>query len=605
MSLGNSNWAIQTNGGQVRATSASLARTVVHLDVSPVATPNTLIPIGDPSSIPAKLGTGRLAEVCAFTARGGQPQFAMAVNPSVAGKAGPAVLTGASLATITPGTAPHKPILTRCFLGGALGTMSVQFSLDGGVTFGPVITSAAGWATTGIAVPGTYCTLTFAAATYVATKTHTVGIDGSITPGSAWVGVVAILSASPIDDYEIVATVAKGGLLGVGALSVSLDNGISTLPPMLVPSGGVVPIPGTGVYLTCATGGGPFNAGEFYAALTIGPGFSTSDITTALTALKAYRTLQASLIHLASMPSTAAGAFSAAATVDAAVLDGFNNNVFDWEAMVNCPSSLGGMRITSPLTSRKHIRPLSWLACERYVETEPRNELAATKPDVQTATGDGSLHIYLPAGAMSITGPGDIVMPSTTVLYDAADTDTVILAARGSDLTRTSVFVGGRDEFINPGLDDVQINTARTYGGPLKAYLSITAGVIGWKNLSTNTSYVDAGGLRALNIMVAALRPVAQGLLGQRPQVNADGTISEAAARVWDTLLDSAVKKSMGIGGGDFTQAQCSFASASVLRSSQLGNSPRRLDISYTFQPLGEVTSESNTVAFSGVLTVQ
>jgi hypothetical protein len=43
---------------------------------------------------------------------------------------------------------------------------------------------------------------------------------------------------------------------------------------------------------------------------------------------------------------------------------------------------------------------------------------------------------------------------------------------------------------------------------------------------------------------------------------------------------------------------------AKVLRTSQLGQSPKRLDISYTFQPLGEVTSVANTVAFSGVLSV-
>lgn len=606
MSLGNSAWSIQTNGGQVRATPAQLARTIVHLDVSPVATVNTLIAIGDPSSIPSKLGTGRLAEVCAFTARSGQPQYAMAVNPSVTGKASSVTQVGTSLATVTVATAPHKSITIKCITGGSLGTMTVQFSLDGGTTYGPVTTSASGWSSTGILVPGTYCTLTFAAATYVATKTNVVGIDGTVTAGSGWVGTVAIGSASPIDDYEVVCTVAKAGAVGTAVLSISLDNGNTSLPPMLVPSGGVVTLPGTGIYLTCSSSSGNFNAGETYSFLTIGPGFSTSDITNALNALKAIRTLQASLLHFANMPSSAAGAFSQASTVDSSVLDGFNNNVFDWEAMVNCPSSAGGMRITSPLTQRKHIRPLSWLAAERYVETDPRNELAATKPDVQTATGDGSLHIFLPAGATTIAGPGDIVMPSSTVLYDTADTDSVILAARGSDLTRTSVFVGGRDEFINPGLDDVQINTARTYGGPLKAYLSITAGVIGWKNLTTNTSYVDAGGLRALNIMVAALRPVVQGLLGQRPQVNSDGTIAESAARTWDTLLDNAVKRALGMTkGGDFVNPQCSAASAVVLRSSQLGQSPKRLDVAYTFQALGEVTQESNNVQFSGVLTVQ
>src|SRR5262249_38147120 len=154
----------------------------------------------------------------------------------------------------------------------------VRFSLDGGVTWSPFLTSAAGWSSTGVRVPGTYVTLTFAAATYVATKTNTVGIDGTVTPGSGWVGVVAILTASPIDAYEIVCPVPKAGLRGVAVLVVSLDNGNPTLPPMLVPSGGVVILPGTGVYLTCATGGGAFVLGESYSFLTIGPAPTVSDI---------------------------------------------------------------------------------------------------------------------------------------------------------------------------------------------------------------------------------------------------------------------------------------------------------------------------------------
>jgi hypothetical protein len=443
MSLGNSTWQVQANGGQVRATSAQLAKTIVHLEMSPLAAVNTLLSIGDPSSIPAKLDAGGLAELCAFTARGGQPQYAMALNPSTAGKAGTVTLTGTGLATITPGTAPHKPILVQCVLGGALATMTVRFSLDGGVTWGPVTLSAAAWSSTGYRVPGTYATLTFQAATYVATKTNTIGIDGTVTPGSGWVGTVAILSASPIDAYEVVCNVSKAGLNGVAVLTVSLDNNNTTLPSMLVPAGGVVAIPGTGLFLTCATGAGAFVQGEFYSFLTIGPAPTVSDIQNAMTAIKANPTVAASLIHLGVMPSSAASAFSAGSALDAAILDAFNNKTFDWEGMFNCPSSAGGMRISSALSTRKALRPLSWLACDRYVETEPRNELAATKPDVQTATGDGSLRIFLPAGTTSIAGPGDIVMPSSNPVYDTADTDAVILAARGSDLVRTSCSSAG------------------------------------------------------------------------------------------------------------------------------------------------------------------
>lgn len=590
MALGNSSWSIKAGGGQIRASSQQLARTVVHIDASPLAAANTLIPIGDPSSVPTLLDTGRLAEICSFTSQKGQAKYAACPTLSVAGSVGSVTHVGTDAGTITPTVAPHKPITVLCTLGGIIGTSQVRFSLDGGVTYGPVTTTAAT-----LPVPGTYCTLAFAAGTYVATKTNVIGIDGTVTPGSGWVGVVTISSCSPVDDYEVVCSVTKSGALGVAVMQVSLDNGNSAGITVLIPSGGVVVVPGTGLVLTCAS---TFTALETYSFLSLGPTFSTSDLTTLLTAIKAIPTIQASMIHLGAMPASAAAAFSMASTLDTAVLSGFTGGNLDWEAACDCPSKAGGMRITSTLTGRKHLRPLSWLAMDLYCKTDPKDELAAT--------ATGALRQYLPAGATSIAGPGDIVKPSATILYDTADTDAVIIAARGADLSgRTSVFVGGRDESLTPGLDDVQINTARTYGGPLQAYLSITSGVIGWKNLTTNASYVDAGAVRALNIMIAALRPVVFQLLGQRPRVNADGTISEQAASSYDTIVDGAVKRAMGlVKGGDFVDPQCSLATASILRSSQLGQSPKRLDIAYTFQPLGEVTAIANAVNFSGVLSL-
>jgi hypothetical protein len=578
----------------VRASSQQLARTVVHLDVSPLGTPNTVIPIGDPASIPTLLDTGRLAEVCAFTSQKGQAKYAVVVNPSQAGAVGSVTLSGTGTGTLVPSCAPHKPITVKCVTGGVLGTAAYQFSTDGGVTWSATVTSTA--STYSVRVPGTYCTLSFAAATYVVNKTATIGIDGTVTNGSGWVGVVTQTS-SPIDDYEVQATITKGGALGVAIAQVSLDAGNSTLPTMLIPSGGVVVIPGTGLVLTFS---GTFTALDVYSFLAIGPGFSTTDLNNALTALKSSRTVQASLIHVSAMPSSAAGAFSAAAVLDAAMGDAFSNGVFDWQAACDCPSSGGGMRITSTLSAfgRKALRPLSWLAVDLYVRTDPKDELAATAL--------GGLRVFQPAGATSIKGPGDIVMPSSSPVYDTADTDTVIIGARGSDLTRTSVFVGGRDEAATPGLDDVQINTARTYGGSLTPYLSITSGVSGWKNLSTDAFWVDAGAVRALNSMIAALRPVIVQLLGQRPKANSDGTIAETAAGGLDTVVNGAVQRALGLakGGGDFKEPQASRATASILRSSQVGANPKRLDVAYTFQPLGEITAVSNAVSASGTLSL-
>lgn len=593
MSLGESIWSVQAGGGQVRASAQQLARSVVHVGCSPLAVENTIISIGDPSAIPTLLDSGELAEICALTARKGQAKYAICPTMSVVGAVGTVTQTGTGTATLTPTIGPHKAITVKCITSGALGTAAFKFSLDGGTTYGDLVTSAADGPPWVKRVPGTYCTLSFGAASYVATKTLTIGLDGTVTAGSGWVGTVTQAS-SPIDVYDVVCTITKAGALGTATVSVSMDGGNSVELQTLIPSTGILTPAGTGLVLTFA---GVLVAGDTYAFQAKPPSFSTSNLNTAMTVLKKSRILKASLIHVSFMPSSAASAFSHASTLETAIEDGFNNYGKDWGGAIDCPSSSGGMRVSSPITGRKQLRGLSWLAVDRYCDTDPRDFLAAKQPL-------GPLRAFLPAGATTIAGPGDIVVPSSAALYDTADTDSVIVAARGSDLNRTSVFVGGRDEELVPGLDDVQINTARTYNGPLGVYLSITSGGSGWKNLTTNASYLSAGALRALNVFIASMRPIVEDLIGQYADVNTDGTIAENQARSWDTLLDLAAKRIMGLEkGGDFALKQCSLVRASVLRSSQLGAAPKRLDVAYDFQPGGEVTAIGNKVNFAGTLS--
>ncbi len=597
MSLGESTFAVRSGGGQQRASAAAISRAVVGLGCSPLGTVNSLVQVGDPSSIPGLLDSGELAEWAAFTARAGQTRYCVPINPSAVGYVGTSTQVGAGTGTIVASIAPHKPIQVLCILGGALATMTVRFSLDGGTTYGPVTTSAASWSSTGYRVPGTYCTLTFGAATYVATKICTIDTKGTVTNGSAWVGVVTQVS-SPIDSYEVLCTVVKAGALGTAVLSISLDNGRTALPNVLIPSGGVLAIPGTGVAITCAN---IFVAGETYAFLAAPPGYSGSDLTAALTALKALQIAQFTQIHVIGMPGSASSAFTAAALLESSLEDALANKLLDWDGMVECPSSGGGLGLgdvivlssavvrdsadtdaviiaargadtnrvamhagSYPMISalgtsqRIPLRPLGWAAAARYVDTDPRQDLAAPQPF-------GALPIFIPPAATSI----------------------------------------GRNEFATPGLDDVQINTARQYQGRNGVYFSITAGGAGWKNMTTDAAFQDKGLMRIVNAAVARLRPIAQDLLGQRPPINADGTIAEEPARAYDLKLDGAIKLFTGVRkGGDFTLPQVSVATATVLRSSQLGTSPKRLDVAYTIQALGFISGVANTLTFSGVLSV-
>ena len=219
---------------------------------------------------------------------------------------------------------------------------------------------------------------------------------------------------------------------------------------------------------------------------------------------------------------------------------------------------VGTYRVTSPISGRKALRPLGWGVAARYVDTEPRQDISALQPF-------GALPFYIPPGRLSI----------------------------------------GRDESTSPSLDNVQLNTGRNYRGRNGVFLSITAGGAGWKNLSTQATWQNAGAVRTLNTGIASVRVVAQGLMGQRPPVKPDGTIGEVTRLAWTAMIDNAFKRALGmIKGGDFTDPQASVATAVVLSSSQLGQTPKRLDIAYTLQPLGFVSSVNNQLFFSGVISV-
>lgn len=689
MAIGNSVFNAVAGGGNQRANASQLARWLVQLGVCTNGTPNVLLnPGSDPTTLRTQAGAGPLAEAGAFRQRSGQPCYLMPVNPSSPGGVSSSVaVTGSLNATMAVSLAPHVPITVLCSTGGTIGTAAFQFSVNGGPFSAPVTSVAsAPWT---YLVPGTFCTLSFAAATYVATKTLTVSTSGTVTNGSGWVGVVTQTS-SPVDYYEMSCSVATAGGFGTGMFNISPDGGAtgggSNFPAAIIPSNGVIVVPGTGIVLTIGQhtivvtvttpgalgtavlqytvdggsavtnvgttpnsggnfvlsipntgvtltfapgtyvnsstytvgplggsptlGGGAINTltftwaglqfGDTYTFNAVPPSYSTSDLNAALTALQNARNVQWTGVHVVGLPSSAASAASAQATVDAAMQNAFNNNNQDWQAIVEWPSNQGrGLlgdlvlsagnaiadtadtdavnaaargsdtnrtavcvatyRLTSALTSFKQARPLGWLVADRYVDTDPANDISAV--------ANGPLRAFIPAGATNI----------------------------------------GRDESVTPALDNVQFNTARTYPFQgLGVYLSITSGGAGFKNCSQQASWQDARGVRVLNVMLQQLRPVVQFYMGQSPATNPDGTIDEKVRQAWTGQINLVARRGVGLEtGGPFSSRQASNASASVSASSQLGQSPKQLVTNYFLQQLGFVSSEQNNVYFSGTLTLQ
>lgn len=581
MALGGASFKIQPGGGQQRASASTVSKSVVQLGVSPKGTPNVVQRIGTLSAIDDTLDVGALAQAVAFRHRDGLTSYAVVLKPSQAGALGSVTQQGSGSGTVTPSKVPHKLVEILISTAGALATMAFRWRVGGTGAFSDPVVSTAGPYT--FRVPGTYCTLTFGAGTYVLNSTYTVGLDGVVTVGGG--GISTVTQASdPIDDFKVVCTVVKAGALGTAVLRVSLDGGKSTLPDFLIPSNGKVVLPNAGILLTCAN---TFVIDEVYTFLAAGPGYSSQDLADALTALRADVNVAASLIHVIGLPASAASAISQGAAVEAVMLSVFANEGLDWQAIVECPvvgdiivsggaaildtadtdtviktaregqswlrTSLfaGTHRQASERDGTKLKRPAGWFVVDRYVDTEPKEDVSARDP--------APLRVY------------EI----------------------------------GRDEAATPALEEAQINALQTERG-MGVYLAISKGGFGWKNLTTQADYQDAGGVRALNAALYKLRPEAKRLLGQRPATKADGTIAEPPREKYSAQLDSVIKRAVGIApGGDFTTAQVSSASAKVLPTSQLGQSPRRIDVEYGLQPLGFVSEVAGTVRFSGVLSVE
>jgi len=586
---------VTSGGGQAGAGASVLARVIIALGVCTDGVATALYNVASQKAL-AALGAGPLLEYGAkILQHGATNVYLAAVAPSAAGAVGAVTQAGTGAVgagSVTPTLAPWKAIKVKCTAGGTIGSAKFRFSLDGGTTYGAEFTSSdTGGGSYAVLVPGTFTTVSFAAATYVNTKTCTIGVDGTVTNGALWVGVVTQVS-SPIDNYNVLLTVQTAGALGVAVVSPSLDGGLTTLPNIAIPSGGVVVIPNTGLVLTFAS---TFVAGNTYAFPCAAPSFSTSDINNCVNAIRALTNApQVALLHCTHLPSSAAGAISVASALETQCANARTSNGKFWFAMSECPSSVAGdtivsggvavadtadtdtviraaregstfnytsvfvatQEMASPMAGYSLRRPVGWGIAARYVEADPREDVS----DVGR-------------------GPLDFVVPNNTLR---------------------------RDDFTSATpLFDAQFNTLKTYPGKTGAFLTLEEGGTGWRNMTVDANFQDAGAVRVLCLFLNGLNVRSMKYLGSHQDTNADGTIAEGTRQVITTDLDGGCKKDMGLEkGGDFDKPQASSASAEVLATSQLGQAPKRLDVQYTLQKLGQITGVRNDVFFTGVLPV-
>src|SRR6185436_16793991 len=141
----------------------------VKLGISTLGTVNTLYSFTRPTDVLTTLGYGPLPEaLCHHLQVAGGPAYAMPMTAGTAGSNSAVTQNGGGpVVTLTGTPVDRFDGIVRIVLGGAVGTATFQFSLDGGDTYSPVTTTASTYL-----MPNSGVTLNFAGGTYVAATTY-------------------------------------------------------------------------------------------------------------------------------------------------------------------------------------------------------------------------------------------------------------------------------------------------------------------------------------------------------------------------------------------------------------------------------------------------
>jgi hypothetical protein len=438
--------------GQLGQLPATIANAIVQAGVCANGTANTMYGLGSVSTASSTLGPGPLTENVADTISVAGACYAAPINPSVAGSIPAMTHLGTGAGTITPTLAPASAVTLKIILGGASGTFKYATSVGGGA-YGPTITSAAGVNT--VLVPGTLTVLTLADQVYTVAAVWTVSTTGVISlSGTGTVGWVTQVS-SPLDAYDLFVKVTTAGALGAAQVTVSVDGalGNSVVGPILVPSGGVYVIPGTGIVLTYAS---TFVVGDTYESIAVPAGFSGGDMSAMLTAI-GNSPNQFVGIHIAATAASSAAAVSLASTLDTSltafavayrfVFGVIENPQTESDATIEAAwNAFSSLRVMVCCADVLHISSLSGNIIRRNCAVPIVSRLASINPSIDPGwVGGGKLANVAPATTTQTwfrnesSTPGFVPNRLTTITTQPTKGQTifsstgVMMAPAGSD----------------------------------------------------------------------------------------------------------------------------------------------------------------------------
>ncbi len=515
----------------------SSAKTQLKIGVVAKGLVNVIQSASDLTTLTGLLGkAGPLVEAAALALQGGGPVYVMGATPSTYGTAGTVTKTASnSTGTLTVTARPSFQVIARVAATGTLGVGTLQFSVDGGSTYGAAVLTAA----TVMVPQATLLTIACAAGNYVAGDTWTIATDGTVTFSGTSTGVVTISTCSPVDTYSLMIDVIDAGALGAATFIYSLDGGNTWSPKILVPASGKYVIPDTGLLLTFASG--PLGNADAWSCPVTAASYSTTDLTTAMTAALAdARTW--GFVHVVGAPSSVANAATLATTLQSLLVTAASQYRFA-RGIIEVPSdtdantiaafaavatdrvnwAAGYATITSPLNGRQFSRSSAWAAAARASAVPVSEDLGRVA-----------------------SGP------------------------------LTSVGQLGRDEQATPGLDAQRFTTLRTIIGRQGKYL--TTGRLG-AAFGSDFSIWQNG--RVMDVACDTTRQRLLQFLNSSVRVNADGTILEKDARVIEAYCDSGLRAALTQPGDASDVSVTVSRTANVLSTQTLPVSVRVLPLGY------------------------
>jgi hypothetical protein len=504
------------------------------IGVSLSGTPNTVYPVGNGNVAVATLGGGPLCEaVAAVCDVAGTTIYAVpaaiVANGSITATF-THVGTGAGVVSATLG--PHAQVLIKCSTSGALGTAYFQFSVNGGA-YGSPVASVTG--TTWVyRVPGTFVVLTFSVGSYVSGNVYTLPTTGVISTSSPPGGPDTIAAAcSPVDAFQVLATITTAGARGTAQFTYSLDNGYNV--SAAITTAATYIIPGTGIVLAFTDAA--YVLGDTYAGTAVPPATDNTAIGLAINALTA-SAFSFEFVHVVGAPATSAATATLASAVDSKMTTAEANQRY-LATLIECPQSEADATISAALASFASTHGRVWIHCGDEMLVSTITGLFMKR------NGAWSLCARM-AGSKLSESPGKVLL---------------------GPLPNVASIV--RDEAATPGLSDARFVTLRTLIGKGGYFITdgpTMANVGSDYSTVMNVRVID----RAATIAAAAFTDYLNADVRIEPKT---GYIDGRDAGKIDNSVTAQIRAAL-TGPAGTANDECSDVSAAMSRTDNLLSSP-------------------------------